>query len=183
MLSLQGQVSFFVRAQRAMVVAMIALAGAFYSFSYRPQTRQQAALKKQIDNVRQELRSAQAQTTMLPNVEADVERLQVRLQKFKSLSKRGEQGQFVKEMSQLSQLAGLKKEPLLISKTLLKGDKVWEDPNELTLEGDFSNVFSFLRHTENLQRLTRVSKMNMKSPDRQGQVKVQLTMSIYYLAE
>jgi Tfp pilus assembly protein PilO len=183
MLSLQEKVSWFVRVQRAMVIAMIALAGGFYAFAYRPQVARLTSLKNQIDQTRQELRSAQSQTTMLPSVEADVERLQVRMQKFKAMPKRDEQDQFVKDISQLAQLAGLKKEPTMIGNAVIRGEKVCEIPYSLTMDGDFNSIFAFLRHTENLQRLTRASKLNIKGTDKAGQVKTQLTMSIYYLAE
>jgi Tfp pilus assembly protein PilO len=183
MLSLQEKVSWFVRVQRAMIVAMIALVAGFYTFAYRPETARLASLMSRIDQARQELRSAQSQTTQLPGVEADVERLQVQMQKFKAMPRRDEQDQFVKDISQLAQQAGLKKEPTMIGNAVIRGEKVCEIPYSLTMDGDFNSVFAFLRYTENLQRLTRASKLNIRGTDKAGQVKAQLTMSIYYLAE
>jgi hypothetical protein len=48
------------------------------------------------------------------------------------------------------------------------------------------SVFSFLRQTEQMQRLTRVKELKLKSSDRAdkaGQVEVELSMNIYFAAE
>jgi Tfp pilus assembly protein PilO len=58
-----------------------------------------------------------------------------------------------------------------------------EQPVSLTFEGDFVNVFSFLRQTEEMQRLTRVKELKLRSSDRtgkSGQVEVELSMNIYF---
>ena len=58
-----------------------------------------------------------------------------------------------------------------------------EQPVSLKFEGDFLSVFSFLRQTEEMQRLTRVRELRLRSDDRAarpGQVEVELSMNIYF---
>ena len=53
-------------------------------------------------------------------------------------------------------------------------------PIKLTFEGDFISIYSFLRNTEEMPRLTRVRDMKLSSRDKTGQVKFELTMNIYF---
>jgi Tfp pilus assembly protein PilO len=55
-----------------------------------------------------------------------------------------------------------------------------EQPVSLKFEGDFLKVFSFLRQTEQMQRLTRVRELKIKNnrSNKPGQVEVELSMNI-----
>jgi hypothetical protein len=51
----------------------------------------------------------------------------------------------------------------------------------LKFEGDFLNVFSFLRRAEDMQRLTRVSSIIIHGADlKAGVVQVEMNMDLYY---
>ena len=63
------------------------------------------------------------------------------------------------------------------------GEQFAEWPISLKFEGDFMNVFSFLRKTEEMQRLTRLRGLRLKGLDhggKAGQVQVELSMNIYF---
>ena len=51
----------------------------------------------------------------------------------------------------------------------------------MTFEGDFLNVFGFLRELEGMQRLTRVKTLSVRCKDpKTGQVDVSMAMNIYF---
>jgi Tfp pilus assembly protein PilO len=89
---------------------------------------------------------------------------------------------FIKDIWQLADQASLRKF-YLTPGVPSRDERFNQLPVKLTFEGDFVGVYSFLRHAEEFQRLTRVRGMNMKCKDRQGQVGVQLTMNIYFAPE
>ena len=64
-------------------------------------------------------------------------------------------------------------------------EQVRELPIKLQFEGDFTNVYAFLRNVEEMPRMTRVRGMQIKARDREtsGHVQVQLAMNIYFAAE
>jgi len=111
-------------------------------------------------------------------VKLEVERLRAELRKYKTLPRQQELAQFIKDVAQLGSQSSLKRF-FLNPGTPVRGEQFSEQPMQLTFEGDFVNVYSFLRHTEELERLTRLRGLSIRSRDRMGTVKVQLAMSIY----
>src|SRR5450432_4024609 len=182
MLSLQNKIVWLRRVQWTLGVTMVLLVASFYFLAYRPHMRRIAELQDQIDKYDSELNASKDQTRILPDVALDVERLKTRLSKFKTLPHQQELAQFIKDIAQLGQQSSLKKFELTRN-VPARGERLNELPIQLTFEGDFVNVFSFLRHAEELQRLTRVPSMSIKSIDKLGQVKVQMTMNIYFASE
>lgn len=181
MRTLQSQIGWCARVQWVLGGALVALVVGFYFFGYRPQTRQLNSLNAQIHTQRQELDANQSRTKILPDVALDVNNLRKKLDKFdKQLPRSPELGQFIKEITQVSQQSSLRK--LTVQPGAPKrSDLFAELPIFLKFEGDFVSVFSFLRHTEDMQRLTRVRNLSVKSRDTKfGNVEVQLTMNIYF---
>ncbi|HMB95136.1 MAG TPA: type 4a pilus biogenesis protein PilO [Tepidisphaeraceae bacterium] len=182
MLSLKQQIVWFSRVQWTLLSLLLLLVTGFFFVAYKPHMRQLADLQEQIDRYDSELTQSKDQTRILPDVAADVEKLKVKLAKFKTLPRQQELAQFIKDIAQLGQQANLKKFELTRG-VPARGARLNELPIQLTFEGDFVSVYSFLRHAEELQRLTRVPSMNIKSNDKDGQVKVQMTMNIYFAAD
>lgn len=182
MLSLQSQISLYTRAQWALHAAMVLMVGGFYFFGYRPQTQHMADLRMQISTSQGDLGSGQSQTRQLPSVAAEVEQLKASLRKFKTVPKQQELAQFIRDISQLAQQSSLKKIDIR-EDPMIRGEKLNQKAINISFEGDFVSVFSFLRHTEDMQRLTRVPTLTIKGLGREGQVKVTMTINIYFQAE
>src|SRR5262249_26816133 len=54
-------------------------------------------------------------------------------------------------------------------------------PLVVTFEGDFLNVFNFLRSTEDMPRLTRVRNLSLKTKDsKTGKVQATLALNVYF---
>jgi Tfp pilus assembly protein PilO len=182
MLSLQNKIVWLRRVQWTLAATTLVMAAGFYFMFYKPHMRRLADLQDQIEKYDSELIASKDQTRILPVVAADVERLKTRLAKFKTLPRQQELAQFIKDIAQLGQQSSLKKFELTRG-VPARGSQLNELPIQLTFEGDFVNVFSFLRHAEELQRLTRVPSMSINATDKLGQVKVQMTMNIYFASE
>jgi Tfp pilus assembly protein PilO len=179
MVSLQTQIKWSVRAQWALAMAIVLLLGAFYLLAFRPQRAHLRAVNQKIEQCQKDLLANQSQTSILPKVRAEVDVLRARLMRFKALPRQQELAQFIMDIAQLGTQASLKQfdwKP----RDPLRAERCIAQPLLITFEGDFISVFSFLRHAEDLQRLARVTQMNLKSKDKHGQVKAQLTMNIYY---
>jgi Tfp pilus assembly protein PilO len=181
--SLQRQIIWLGRFQWILATTLALLGAAFYFGAYRRQTAQLASLEGRIVGVHRELADCQSQTKMLASVAADVARLKSRLKDFKSLPAQMDLHVFMKDLAQLQQMASLRNFNQSNAGDTTHGDRLDQKPITFTFEGDFVNVFSFLRHAEELPRLTRVPKMSIKRRDSSGLVKVQMTMDIYSMAE
>lgn len=181
MRTLQSQIGFCAKAQRAMVVSLLVAAVIFYVFWYRPKDQRLRDLKEQITFKQHDLNGKQLQAATLPIVAREVETLRTRLERFnKKLPRQPELGFFIREITQISQRTSLKK--LTVQPGLPRTMELFSElPIALTFEGDFDGVFQFLRQAEDMQRLTRVRSISIKAPDpKSGQVEVQLSMNIYF---
>lgn len=177
---LKGQIRWCARVQWCLAGVTLLMATAFYAFGYRVQKQRQAALAVQIQEKQRELREGKSHTSALPEVATEVERLRARLERSKkSVPRQQDLPQFIRDVSQLGQQASLRK-PFFKPGTPVRGELVCELPISLNFEGDFVNVYSFLRNLEEMPRLTRVREIKLNARDRTGQVKVQLSMNIYF---
>ena len=178
--NLQNHVRWFIRAQWALGALMVALLGAFFVLGYQPQTARLRQLQQQISQRQYELRQSQEKTRVLPAVAADVKSLRQQLDASKKLPAQQERPQFLKDITALAQQCSL--HPFTFKEGMpLRGDLFCALPVNLGFEGDFLDVFNFLRHTEEMQRLTRIRNMSVKAVDGQlGRVEVQVSMNIYF---
>ena len=185
MRSLQSQITWYARGQWVLACVIVALAVAFYALGFRPLTRRLAELHGQVAQRQRDVVAGRNETRVLPDVAGEVKRLQARLERsHKSIPPQQELPQFIKDITQLSQQANLKKfsyKPGVPT----RNDQVCELPIQLVFEGDFTSVYAFLRNAEEMPRMTRVRGMQIKVKDRDtsGYVQVQLAMDIYFAAE
>ena len=153
MRTLQEQDRICARLQRCLGVLTIALVTAFYFLGYRPNQRRERELSLQIAERQQQLREGKSQTRILPDIASEVGRLRARLDRSKkSIPKSQELPQFIRDVTTLSQQASLRKfgyKPGVAT----RGELVSEMPIMLNFEGDFVNVYSFLRNAEEMPRL------------------------------
>ena len=181
MRTLQSQIGWTAKAQWAMTAVMLGLGAAFYVLGYRPAVEKIAGQQAEYRAKAQKLQADQSRARLLPSVEADVEVLRQTLERFdKKMPRQQDLGQFIKEITQMSQQAALKK--LAVNPGVpRRSDQFSELPITLTFEGDFVNVFEFLRDVEQMKRLTRVRGLTVKNRDPAlGQVEVQVGMNIYF---
>jgi Tfp pilus assembly protein PilO len=91
--------------------------------------------------------------------------------------------QFMREITQVSEDAALKKMTVQVGAPK-RDDRLSEMPIGLNFTGDFNHVLTFLRQTEEMQRLTRIRSLTIKTRDaRQGAVDVDVALNIYFADE
>jgi type IV pilus assembly protein PilO len=180
--TLRTQAEWCARAQLVLGVGLIVLLTSFVAFVYRPNSSQLNNLQQQIADNRRDLSSKRTRVQILPDVMLAVNEMRNRLERFdKKLPKAPELGPFINDITEVSHQTALRKwtvEPGVPART----DLYAEWPISLKFEGDFNGVFSFLRQAEQMQRLTRVKGLKLKSADsgKSGQVQVELSMNIYF---
>jgi Tfp pilus assembly protein PilO len=171
------------RAQWALAVVLLLLGGAIWLFWIKPEHAMLDAAQAHIAMLKQQLAQDQNQIRNLPKVEQEIERLRTRVERFdEKLPKQQDLAQFINAETRISQEAALTKLCWHLDSKPRQGDHFIELPIQLSFEGDFqSGVLAFLRGTENLQRLTRVHKLQLTSDGPlSGQVKAEVTMNIYF---
>jgi Tfp pilus assembly protein PilO len=180
---LKNQLLWCQRAQWGLLIALLVLGGAIYLMGIRPANAELEQTYQQYAAARLELDQDQDRTRRLPQVELEIQRLRARVERFnKKLPKQQDLASFISDVTHISQQASLKKLAWHLDSKPRQSDQFTELPIQFTFEGDFqSGVFEFLRGTEDMPRLTRVRKLDLKASDAlDGQVKAQLTMNIYF---
>jgi len=181
MSSLKTQIRWFTRIQQALVAAVLLTAIGFYALAYRPETRRLDTLSDRIGRNERELVSAQSQARVLPQVQADINRLNAILADYKKLpSNPGDLGQFEVELGTLERRYNLHHWTAAPAGMPLRDAQFYELPITVKFDGDFQNVYAFLCEIEDLSRMTRVRKMSLRSDISDGTVQVEMMLNFYY---
>jgi type IV pilus assembly protein PilO len=181
--TLQSRITWCTRAQWALGAVMSLAVAAFYFVGYRPQTGHLESILAQVKQKQQQLEGNQRDARARTEIAAKNEKLRRELDRIKKPSKQEELPQLVKDLTLAGQQASLRK---FIFKpgVPVRNDLFLEMPLAVTFEGDFVDVFGFLRNTEEMQRLTRVRNMSLKVKDsKSGQVQAQMAVNIYFSVE
>ena len=184
MKSLQNQIGRYAKLQWSLGGAALLVVGVFYFGGIRPAENQRVAMQAQIAAMQLDLNTGLARAQNLPVIEQEVELLKSRLERFdKKLPKKPDMDQFMREITRVSEQAALKKVTVQPGSPR-RSDLFSEMPISLNFTGDFQAVLNFLQQTEEMQRLTRVRSLNVKTKDpQQGNVEVDVAMSIYFADE
>jgi Tfp pilus assembly protein PilO len=181
MRSIRSQSAWCARAQWTMTILMVSLIGAYAVLGWWPANRRLGALRAEIAARSQRIETNQARASSLPNLAIDVDRLRLKLERFnKQLPKTPGLEDFINDAAQFSNQYGIKRmmhQPGVTRRLELYG----ETPIVMSFEGEFNNVFTFVRQLEEMPRLTRVKTLNVRSKDgKLGLVDVNLVMNTYF---
>ena len=182
MRTLQTQAQWCNRAQWVLGLSLAALAAGFYTFCYRPSNQRLDDLSAQIQTKQRDLQGNKSRVQILPEVMNAVNVMSVKLENFsRKLPNQPDLGPFINDITELSHRSALRRvivEPGVPHRT----ETYAEWPIALKFEGDFLNAFEFLRQAEDMNRLTRVKGLKVRSTDggKSGQVQVELSMNIYF---
>lgn len=176
---LARQMETFAKAQYVLAASTLLVAGLFYMAAFRPQAQQLADLTDQIAGKKAELVLDRSQTDRLPRITSELQSLKARLAGFKKLPSDPQLGQFIDEITQLSQQQTLRQ--LVVEPGVPKRDELFsEQPISMSFDGDFLAAWDFIRQLEDMQRLTRVKDVTITSDDDQPGVHVNLSVNMYY---
>jgi Tfp pilus assembly protein PilO len=184
MRTLHTQAEWCARAQWVLGVTLAVIVVGFYVLVYRPNTEKLDGLEMQIAAKRRDLNSNRTRVQILPDVVIAVNEMRNRLDRFdKKLPRNPELHAFINSITEVSSQAGLRNKWTVEPGVPVRADLYAEWPIALKFEGDFTNVFNFLRRAEQMQRLTRVKGLKVRQLDgagKSGQVQVELSMNIYF---
>jgi Tfp pilus assembly protein PilO len=183
MRTLESQIGWCAKVQWVLAGATVLLVGGFYLFGYRPGASQRAGLGGQILVKERELASNQARTQIRPIVEQKVNESKRKVDRFdKRLPREAEFGPFIRDVTHLAQRTALRRWAYKTEPPKPTPDRALvELPITLTFEGDFQGVFAFLRHLEQLPRLTRIRDLSLRArPASGGDVDVHVSLAIYF---
>jgi Tfp pilus assembly protein PilO len=184
MRSLKSHILWCSRVQWVLWTCMLVLAGAFYAFGYRPAEKQLTQLQDDTREQRRQLHEMEGRARTLQQVIEDVRMLRARLDASRQLPKHKNISQFIMDVERISRQASLKDYSFDPDAAPIRHELFRQLPIRLKFKGDFNNVFTFLQQTEQLQRLTRVRQINIKTiANDPGQVDVTVLMNLYYSAE
>lgn len=179
--SLQSQIGWCTRLQWILGLGLVVAAGAFYLAGYRPMNNRLETLRLQMQSKQRELAANQNRARNLPILAAQVREMQGRVEMYdRQFPKNPQLGEFLRDLSQISQQLSLGEWKYQHGMPK-RNEGYSEMPIGMNFQGDYLNVASFLRQVEDLQRKTRIKKLNIKSRnEKTGTVDVELTMNIYY---
>jgi Tfp pilus assembly protein PilO len=184
MQTLKSQISWCRRIQYLLGMALVVLGVIFYFAGYRPRTEKTRQVVAKIAQAKQELQDGQDKARVIPDVAKKLTELNARLKDFKTLPRNRDIGQFMREITEVSHQADLRKLEVTFSGAINRSQQYTEMPLSLHFEGDFVSVFNFLRQAEDLPRLTRVSSLSIRGTDvkdgKAGLVQVEMSMSLYF---
>jgi Tfp pilus assembly protein PilO len=179
--SLKTQIGFCSRAQLMLGVALLVVVGIFFLAGYRPQTARLQQMNQEMTQTEKELETSQAQAAHLPEVAADLARLKTQLADFQHLPNNPDLGEFTSQITELSRKTGLSKIELDLNGSSVRTDAYGQRAVELKFDGDFMQVFAFLRQAEAMPRLTRISSIAINGADlKSGSVHVDVKMDLYF---
>lgn len=184
MKTLRNQAGRYGTIQWAMGLLALMLLALFFFVTILPANRRRAASAEATRMQRAQLVANQKEAEQLAAVKEEVKQLKSRLTGLdKKLPKRPDTDQFGRDITQVSENCSLKKVNMQVGAPR-RTELFSEMPIGLNFNGDFTSVMEFLRQTEELQRLTRVRSLTIKSRDpAKGQVEVDVAMNIYFADE
>lgn len=178
---LMQQIQIYARVQWIFAAALLVTATLFYVAVYRLQAQQLDGLERQIAAKQLELDNAQSKTSRLPRVRSELDALKQSLAGYKKLPAKAQYGEFISEINKASRKAHLNKLFEDPSNQPNHTPLYFEEPIMLSFEASFSDTYDFLTQIENMDRLTRLRDVEIKSIDPvHGIVSVKLSVNIYF---
>jgi Tfp pilus assembly protein PilO len=164
------------------MIAGVAVCGmaACYFFSYRPNTQRLTELRTNIATAEQSLARNEEAARDLDAIKGDVRRLREQITRSRQLPPQEDLPKFIREISDLSRGVSLQRFEYKPEPTRRR-ELCGESPIALTFTGKFPDVTAFLRQAEEMPRMLRTRKLQLRSRDgKTGEVDVQVLMSIFY---
>lgn len=174
-----------IRKDQMLVIAIFAvILVTFALVVYLPQRRELAQLNTDLRETGQALERDKQKAIELAQLQGDVQRMTEQLEFFdQRLPNQQELGQFLRDVSGFADLSGLEGanfEPQKVN----DGEMFMEMPIEMKFNGDFRELYRFLRHAKGMTRLTHVRDLNitrkLEPKSTSEDCEIDLVMNIYF---
>jgi Tfp pilus assembly protein PilO len=163
------------------VCVMVGLLACTYLFVFKRANEKRSNLLADIDVKSKTLNNLASATAGIEDLNRKIEELKSAITFFESkLPQEKEVDSILKEVWQMAEANNLTTKTVKTLKSE-RNSNYSEQPIQMSLSGDFKGFYSFLLQLEKLQRLTRVSDMQLqKISDRNGEMQAQVTLSIFF---
>lgn len=163
------------------IVVLLAMPISSYWFVFKPRNEQITQARKEIEHkelLLQKLQAATAQSADLARenqaILEEIELVQSRLPTDKEVDV------ILRQVAELALQNNLKLERVRAGKAIT-ATSYMEQPLEMLITGNFDNYYKFMLELEQLKRITRLPKLNLKAAREQnGQMEAEFTLSIYF---
>ena len=156
---------------------------------FRPHSRTNAEMLRQIENRQAKLRALNKATATLGDLKTEIASLEDAIKYFRSkLPGEKEIDKVLQEVWRLAesnQLATKSIRTLKVNEENLLADASGpysEQPISMQLEGPFAGFYGFLLALERQPRIMRIQQMNLTKPDKadEGYVRAECTVSVFF---
>ena len=163
------------------VIVMLGLLGSTNYFVFSKANKKKQDLLADIHTKQASLSNFQQATAGIEDLNNKIDELQKAITFFESkLPQEKEIDKILKEVWQMAEANQLTTKTIKTMKAQ-RGPNYSEQPIQLSLSGDFNGFYAFLLQLEKLQRITRITDMNLqKISDRDGEMQAQMTLSIFF---
>jgi len=163
------------------VVVMLGLLGSTNYFVFSKANKKKQDLLADIHTKQASLSNFQQATAGIEDLNNKIDELSKAITFFESkLPQEKEIDKILKEVWQMAEANQLTTKTIKTMKAQ-RGPNYSEQPIQLSLSGDFNGFYAFLLQVEKLQRITRITDMNLtKISDRDGEMQAQMTLSIFF---
>ena len=177
------------RAQKHLAAVCAGFVLTFILAFYVPSARTVSELQEQILTGAQQLQSNRERGRALPELRARSDRLENELSAFRPLASEGDVPAIVNQTVSFGSISQLRAFVQQQMEPSIEGPVgVW--PIRMSFEGNFENVFSFLRRCEQLPNPVRISEMTIRAknatssePVQAGDVVVNMVLNVYFRPE
>jgi Tfp pilus assembly protein PilO len=179
---LRNQLGLYEKATWTLAAAVVVGIGMFYVLGFRPANQALYGLMLKIQSRQRAIAETHFRARDLPSRASEVRRYESQLRFYdRQLPRQPAMDQFIKDLTGISSELSLRDWRFSPSAPE-RGAGYCELPIQIQFSGDFSAATAFVRRVEDLERLTRIKKLEFKSRDnRSGLVGVSLVASIYYV--
>ncbi|MCH8864392.1 MAG: type 4a pilus biogenesis protein PilO [Chloroflexi bacterium] len=167
-----------------LLLLILSLPVTSYLLVFQPQNREIAKTKAENASKQAELSQLREQAGRTEDLIAQNEKIKQDIAAIEArLPTNKEIDAIVRQVSDLAIDAGLAA-PLVSTENPVQAAMYMEQPIDMTINGDFRGFYDFLRHLEQLPRLTRIHQMRIQRSDKvNGHMRADFRLSIYYEQE
>lgn len=177
------------RIQKQLAIIAVSFVAAFVLLVYLPSMRTLTRLHERLTAGTQMLESNLERGRALPQLRDAANRLEQELAPFKPLPAERALSDVTYEVRRVGAQLSLRGLNQLQQQHLLE-DGLGIAPVKLTFEGNFENVYSFIRRCEELPHPVRISEMKIEqkpatatTPLQLGEVRVSMVLDVFFLPE
>lgn len=179
-MTIPQQLQWCNKSQKFLAIGLVSAIVIFYFVFYHPAHKRLSTLNLEAAHTSLNIQSNHAAANDLHTLEATVQRLQTELATSRNLPDTADVPVFMRSMTELSQRTNLSSFKWMPQSAKPQA-MCREMPISLQFSGNFDDVAGFLLQAEEMPRLMRLRRLQVKRKDDQnGVVDVELVLNIYY---